>query len=224
MNLQDIDGCDDGDHDGSFGRRSSCAGRARGRGDRRKLARRGRTQGRAGRGRAGHRPSARAVSGRLRRDGRGERPPALGRCAVPHRLHDQGDHLGRRHAARRAGPPESRRSGREISAGARQPEGDRIVQRGDRRLQAASGGETADGAALPDPHVRARVPLHQRDLARFQAAQRRDNSRSAGRCCSIRASAGITARAPTWSASWSRKSPGRSSRTISASTSSPRSR
>ncbi len=76
----------------------------------------------------------------------------------------------------------------------------------------------------PDPHVRAGVSLHQRDLARFQAARRRDNSRSAGRCCSIRASAGTTAPAPTWSASWSKKSPGRSSKIISASTSSCRSR
>jgi CubicO group peptidase (beta-lactamase class C family) len=43
-----------------------------------------------------------------------------------------------------------------------------------------------------------------------------------GRCCSIRASAGITAPAPMRSDGWSRKSPASRSKTISASASLPR--
>ena len=51
-----------------------------------------------------------------------------------------------------------------------------IVRRGDRRLRAAPGIETADRQALPDPHVGTGLSVHQRDLARFQAARRRNLS------------------------------------------------
>ena len=50
-------------------------------------------------------------------------------------------------------------------------------------FDAATGAYTAppgiaagDGPALPDPHVRTGLSVHQRDLARFQAARRRDLS------------------------------------------------
>ena len=52
----------------------------------------------------------------------------------------------------------------------------RIVRCGDRRLQAPPGIETADRQALPDAHVRIGLSVHQRDLARFQAARRRNLS------------------------------------------------
>ncbi len=55
----------------------------------------------------------------------------------------------------------ARRSGREVSARGRQPDGDRIVRSEERRLQAAPGGEAADGPALPHPHLRPGVSVHQ---------------------------------------------------------------
>src|SRR5215207_6999314 len=48
---------------------------------------------------------------------------ALFRRAVPYRVHDQAGHIAGRDAARRAGPLQSRRSGRKISARIRQSEG-----------------------------------------------------------------------------------------------------
>ena len=47
---------------------------------------------------------------------------------------------------------------------------------GDWRLSAPPGIEAADRPALPHPHVRARLSVHERDLARFQAARRRELS------------------------------------------------
>src|SRR5262245_48728889 len=142
-------------------------------GHRHGAARRGRAQGRAGRGRSRHRSPARALSGRLRRGRRLERARAHDRRAVPHRLDDQAGHLARLDAADRAGPPRPRRSGRKVSAGTREPESVRIVRSGDRRLSAASGSTAGDRAALPHPLLGARLSVHQRDLARFQAAGRR---------------------------------------------------
>ena len=88
---------------------------------------------------------------------------------VPHRLDDQADHVIRFDAARRAGPHRARRPGGEISAGAREAAGDRIVRRGDRSVQAPPGIAAGDRQALPDPHVRPRLSIHQRNLARLQA-------------------------------------------------------
>ena len=151
----------------------------------------------------------------------GEGRPPEARCAVPDRLDDQGGHLGRRHAAHRAGPPGPRRSGGEVSAAARQAVGVRVVRRGDRRLQAAPRHQVHHRKAPLHAHERPRLRLHEPDGSRFQAARRRGVSGRA-RSCSSPASNGSTAPARTGSAAWSRRSPASSSRSIFASTYSSR--
>ena len=106
-----------------------------------------------------------------------DRTRAHGRRAVPHRVDDQGDHLagGRCSSSSRAAsvstirPKSICRSSPDL----------KVFESfdpatGDYRLRPAS--RPADRAALPDPHVRARLSVHQRDLARFQAARGRDLS------------------------------------------------
>ena len=89
------------------------------------------------------------------------------RHRLPHRLDDQGDHLGRRHAARRAGQAQARGAGAQHRSGAGLAPGAGGVRRR-RRAQAASR-EAADHPAPPaDPHRRVQL----RDLGREHGALR----------------------------------------------------
>ena len=117
-------------------------------------------------------PTASACSNRAPSAWPTSRPDARSpptRCSD--RLHDQADHIAGPDAARRAGPLRPRRSGRKISARIGRAESLRIVRREDRRISAPPSIESADRAAGPDPHVRPRLSVHQRDVARFQAAR-----------------------------------------------------
>ncbi len=125
----------------------------------------------------------------------------------------------------RAGPPRSRRPGRKIPAGAGGTEG--RSNRSTRRpapIALRPAIEAADGQALPDAHVRIGLSVHQRDLARFQAARRRNLS--VRRAAAVRSGRALALQHQHRC----RRQAGRgacrarSSRIISASTSLPRSR
>ena len=150
------------------------------------------------------------------------------RHRLPHRLDDQGDHLGRGDAARRAGQAQARgaraqhRPGAELAPGA-----GGLRRRG--RAQAASG-QAADHAAPPaDPHGRVQLRHVGRRTGRYIKAAGLP-ARSTGKLASIRTPLvvrsrrrGSTASTPTGSGGSSRWSAARRSTPTSATRSSRRS-
>ena len=180
-----------------------------------------RAQGDRGRRRHGGRSQPRPLSRRVRpgRHRRGASPEA--RCAVPDRIDDQGDHLGRRHAAHRAGP--ARRS---------------TIRRRSICPSSPSCRCSSRSTPPPAPTSCARPPSPSpcgtssrtppasatRSRARRCAISSRVPARSIrwARSCSSPASNGSTAPARIGSAAWSRPSPASSWRITFASTSSIR--
>ena len=137
----------------------------------------------------------------------GEARPAGARCAVPDRIDDQGDHLGRRHAAHRAGQVGARRSGGEVSAAARQAAGVRS------RSTPPPAPTSCGRPPSPSPcgsSSRTRPASATPSRARRCAISSRAPARSIrwARSCSSPASNGSTAPARIGSAAWSRRSPG----------------
>ena len=153
------------------------------------------------------RPPTRACSTRARSAcARSTRPGHDARHRLPHRLDDQGDHLGRGDAARRAGQAQARRA--RCPTSTRRSARPRCWRASTLRRAEAAPGEAADHPAPPaDAHRRASATSSgTRTSVRYVKASGMPldapparSRRSACRWCSIRATSGSTASTSTGS-------------------------
>ena len=189
-------------------------------------------------GLAGHGEQARQAGARVRLRAARPRGRSAGRDRHPlaHLLHDQADHLGRRHDAVRGGRAAADRPGQQVHPVLRRPA----------RLHRRLGPEPAHrprhradaGLAPAHPHLRPhlRVPpgapggrhlprgrVRRRRGPRAWTWPRRATPGRRCRCCSSPGRSGTTVSPPTCSAAWSRSPPGSRSTTSSPSASSARS-
>ena len=209
-------------------RRATAQGSARG-ADRRRPAAGRRRQGSAGRGGHGRDRQGRALRRGLRPARARPEHADDARHRLPHRLDDQGDHLGGGDAARRAGQAQGRGARAEHRPGAGLAPGAGGLRRR-RRAQAATR-QAADHAAPPaDPHGRVQLrhlgrghgPLHQGSGA-ARADHRASWRPSARRSPSIPATSGSTASTSTGRVASSRCSAASRSTSTSGTRSSRRS-